>query len=239
MMLTSTRLAAIGMALYQLLMSMIFPAGAFLASASRRAQTLAQESARGVSRSIFEKSILLGMVALLVDTGFAFVYIVANKTPCAAQSRLDGALGHLVNLGEIPYIQVLGILEPEHASRFRVQLRESLFEKRRVEIARRFACPEGFLDNRVEVFLFELAMAFARSQLHEACVHREAVKPRGDCALAFETFDGGGYLDENVHEDVFGFVPVPEHSEGEVQDFAAVFTPQHSKRLAAAFPNHL
>lgn len=239
MMLTSTRLAAIGMALYQLLMSMIFPAGAFLASASKRAQTLAQESARGVSRSIFEKSILLGMVALLVDTGFAFVYIVANKTPCAAEPRLDGALGHLVNLGEVLYVQVLGILEPEHASRLCVQLGESLFEKGRVEIACRIGLPEGFLDDCVEVFLFELAVAFACTQLHEACVHREAVEPCGDGALAFETFYGGGNLHKDVHEDVFGFVPVPEHSEGEVQDLAAVFTPQQSKSLAAAFLNHL
>ena len=63
---TSAMLAAIGMALYQLLMLMMFPAGALLASASRRAQTFSQESALGVSLSSFEKSILLGMILTLL-----------------------------------------------------------------------------------------------------------------------------------------------------------------------------
>jgi hypothetical protein len=65
-MLTSAMLAAIGMALYQPLMLMMFPAGSALAAASKRAQTLAQESSLGVSLSSFEKSILLAMILTLL-----------------------------------------------------------------------------------------------------------------------------------------------------------------------------
>ena len=71
-------------------------------------------------------------------------------------------------------------------------------------------------------------------EFHEAGVDGEPVEPGAEIALATEFLNGSGHLDKDIHQYVFGLVPVLEHPEGEIQHMAAMFLPEHGKSFAAA-----
>ena len=86
---------------------------------------------------------------------------------------------------------------------------------------------------------FEFGVAFFGTQPHEAFVYGKTVQPGVKSAFTAEVLDlaGNGY--KNVHQDIFGFVAILEHSESEVQYIGTVGFPQQAKRVAVALLNFL
>ena len=84
------------------------------------------------------------------------------------------------------------------------------------------------------MLLFQFAVPLFFAELHEAGVHGKPVKPGGKGTFSTKFLNGGGNLHKDVHQDVFGLVPVLKHLESEVQHMTALLLPEHGKSFAAA-----
>ena len=89
------------------------------------------------------------------------------------------------------------------------------------------------------MFLFEFCVPLLGTQPHEALVYSKTEQPGVESAFTTEVLDLAGNGNENVHQYVFSFVAVLEHSEREVQYVCTVGFPQHAKRFAASLLNFL